>query len=206
MCFSPHSCALSPAERNDRNHYGLLSYYIQCGVCVTALSTSNDIVFNVLLISLSKLRILECGWGGATRLTRTKYNICQQFVVEFGRVSVKTDALFGRGIEKWSSSLRVANNTSVVEHLGSIQIVIICLNVPYINDRLILMGWYTDDREGVLDDAGGQQHNITEAAPNELKLGEGGRSDDSWSYARRWRREVFVRRRLRMQHRKFGAF
>ena len=33
----------------------------------------------------------------------------------------------------------------------------------------------TDGRKGVLDQAGGaEQHNITEAAPIELKLGEGG--------------------------------
>ena len=36
------------------------------------------------------------------------------------------------------------------------------------------MGWYTDGSEGVLDEARGKQHNITEAAQNELKLGEGG--------------------------------
>ena len=33
---------------------------------------------------------------------------------------------------------------------------------------------YTDGRDGVLDETGGKEHNITEAAPNELKLGEGG--------------------------------
>ena len=33
----------------------------------------------------------------------------------------------------------------------------------------------TDDRKGVLEQAGGaEQRSITEAAPNELKLGEGG--------------------------------
>ena len=62
----------------------------------------------------------------------------------------------------------------MVEHLGSIQIVIKSFNVFYIYDRLILMGSYADGREGVLDDAGREQHSITEAAPNELKLGEGG--------------------------------
>ena len=36
------------------------------------------------------------------------------------------------------------------------------------------MGWYAEGRESVLDEAGGKQHNITEAAPNELKLGEDG--------------------------------
>ena len=35
------------------------------------------------------------------------------------------------------------------------------------------MGLYTDGREGVLDETGGEQHTITEAAPNELKLGRG---------------------------------
>ena len=44
----------------------------------------------------------------------------------------------------------------MVEHLGSIQIVIKCLNLPYIYDRLILMGQYTDGRDGVLDEAGGE--------------------------------------------------
>ena len=34
--------------------------------------------------------------------------------------------------------------------------------------RQTLMGLYTDGHEGVLDEAGGKQHNITEAAPNEL--------------------------------------
>ena len=31
----------------------------------------------------------------------------------------------------------------------------------------------TDGRKGMLDEAGGKQHSITEAAPNERKLGEG---------------------------------
>ena len=39
--------------------------------------------------------------------------------------------------------------------------------------RLIL-GQYTDGREGVLEEAGGKQH-ITQAAPNELKLEGGGK-------------------------------
>ena len=41
------------------------------------------------------------------------------------------------------------------------------ITVPYIYDQ-------TDSGECVLDKAGGKQHNITEAATNELKLGEGG--------------------------------
>ena len=36
-----------------------------------------------------------------------------------------------------------------------------------------MLGSYTDGRKGVLDEAGGEQH-ITQAAPDELKLGEGG--------------------------------
>ena len=40
--------------------------------------------------------------------------------------------------------------------------------------RQTLMGLYTDGHEGVLDEAGGEQHSIIEAAPHELKLGEGG--------------------------------
>ena len=50
---------------------------------------------------------------------------------------------------------------------------------------------------------GAEQHNITEAEPNELKLGEGGYIDESWLSARRWRRGVFVRRRLRNHYRRF---
>ena len=38
----------------------------------------------------------------------------------------------------------------------------------------LILGYYTDGRKGVLEEAGGEQHNITEAAPNEVKLGEGG--------------------------------
>ena len=41
----------------------------------------------------------------------------------------------------------------MVKHLGSVQIVMKCSNVPYTYDRLILMGEYTDGREGVLDEA-----------------------------------------------------
>ena len=43
-----------------------------------------------------------------------------------------------------------------------------CLNI-------LILGQCTDGRKGVLEQAGGaEQHSITEAAPNELKLGEGG--------------------------------
>ena len=38
----------------------------------------------------------------------------------------------------------------------------------------LILGLCTDGREGVLEqDGGAEQHNITEAVPNELKLGEG---------------------------------
>ena len=37
----------------------------------------------------------------------------------------------------------------------------------------MIPGEYTDDREGVLAEAGGEQHNITKAEPNDVKLGEG---------------------------------
>ena len=36
-----------------------------------------------------------------------------------------------------------------------------------------ILAFYTYDRKGVLEEAGGKQH-ITQAAPNELKLGEVG--------------------------------
>ena len=50
-----------------------------------------------------------------------------------------------------------------------------CLNMHYIYDRLML-GYCADGRKGVLEQAGGaEQHNITEAAPNELKLARGGK-------------------------------
>ena len=44
----------------------------------------------------------------------------------------------------------------MVKHLGSVQIVMKCSNVPYIYDRLMLMVYYTDGREGVVDEAGGK--------------------------------------------------
>ena len=53
---------------------------------------------------------------------------------------------------------------------------------------------------------GAEQHSITEAVPNELKPGEGRYSDESWPSARQWRPGVFVRGRLRNQHRRFGVF
>ena len=43
--------------------------------------------------------------------------------------------------------------------------------------------------EGALEEAGrAEQHITTEAAPNELKLGEGAQSDESGPSARWWRR------------------
>ena len=39
----------------------------------------------------------------------------------------------------------------------------------------LMLGWCANGRKGVLEQAGGAaQHNITESASNELKLGEGG--------------------------------
>ena len=38
----------------------------------------------------------------------------------------------------------------------------------------LILEKYTDGRKGVLEEAEGEHHNITEAAPNEVKLGEGG--------------------------------
>ena len=56
----------------------------------------------------------------------------------------------------------------------------------------LILGYYTDGRKGVLEEAGGrEQHNITEVAPNELKLGEGGLSDQRWPSARRVRKASF---------------
>ena len=70
-------------------------------------------------------------------------------------MSVNTDVLLG---ETSSDALADSqNDANVMEHLRSISIVIKC----------------TQTAEGVLDEAGGNQHNIAKAAPNELKLGEG---------------------------------
>ena len=75
-----------------------------------------------------------------------------------------------------------------------------CLNI-------LILGQCTDGRKGVLEQAGGaEQHSIAEAARNKPKRGEGGKSDKSWPSPRRWRPGVFVRRRLRNQHRRFRAF
>ena len=64
-----------------------------------------------------------------------------------------------------------------------------CLNIHYIYDKTNAR----DGRKRVLEQAGAAEHrNITEAAPNGLKLGEGGQSDESWPSGRRWRRGVFV--------------
>ena len=38
----------------------------------------------------------------------------------------------------------------------------------------LILRQYTDGRKGALEQAGGAEQHITEAAPNELKLGEGG--------------------------------
>ena len=39
----------------------------------------------------------------------------------------------------------------------------------------------------MVDEAEGKQHSITEAAPNELKLGEDEEGEDRWPSGRRWR-------------------
>ena len=52
---------------------------------------------------------------------RTNYYICEQFVVESGRVSVNTGALLGEEMLVFS---RLQNDTRILEHLGSIQIII----------------------------------------------------------------------------------
>ena len=101
-------------------------------------------------------------------------DICQQFVVEFELVSVNTDAVLGEASRDArllvDSEKRCQRGGTFRVHLDSHK----CLNIPYIHGRLILMGRYTDGRWAALGEAGGKQHNITETAPNELKLGEGG--------------------------------
>ena len=70
----------------------------------------------------------------------------------------------------------------------------------------LIFALYTDARKGVFEETGSEQPNIAHAAPNELKLGKVGQSDESWPSAG-WRcRGVFVRRRLRKQQSRFGAF
>ena len=63
----------------------------------------------------------------------------------------------------------------------------------------------TDGRKDVLEEAGGKQQ-ITQAAPNELKFAETGKSDESWPSARRRWREVFVNIIWGEKPRRFGAF
>ena len=75
---------------------------------------------------------VRSGWGRASRAMRTKYYICQQFVVEFGRVPVNTDALLGEASRDTRLLADLQNDTSVLEHSGSVQIIIQCLNVLYI--------------------------------------------------------------------------
>ena len=43
-----------------------------------------------------------------------------------------------------------------------------------------ILGWYTDGRNSALEEAGEKRHNITQAAPDELKLAGGGYGDESW--------------------------
>ena len=58
---------------------------------------------------------------------------------------------------------------------------------------IMILRQYTEGRKCMLEEAGGEQRNITEAAPNEVKLGEGGKSDESCPWASRGRRSVLVR-------------
>ena len=51
---------------------------------------------------------------------RTEDHICEQFVVEFGRESVNTDADFGEASTDAHLLADSQNDTSVVEHSGSI--------------------------------------------------------------------------------------
>ena len=39
---------------------------------------------------------------------------------------------------------------------------------------ILILTWCTNGRKGVFEEAGGKQHNNTQAAPNKLKLGEVG--------------------------------
>ena len=55
-------------------------------------------------------------------------------------MSVNTDALLGEASRDARFFADSQNDTSVVEHLRSIQIVINCVNVSYTYDKLILMG------------------------------------------------------------------
>ena len=48
------------------------------------------------------------------------------------------------------------------------------MNTNYIYKTRLVLGQCTDGRKGALEQAGeAEPHNITEAAPNEIKLGEG---------------------------------
>ena len=56
-----------------------------------------------------------------------------------------------------------------------------------------------DIHEAAVSDEWGRRKiadSFTQAAPNELKLGEGGESDENWPTAWRRRRGVFVRHRF----------
>ena len=71
------------------------SYYLREGTGAWANGRSGE---RVRAGSRARRRLVtgvRSGWGRASRSMRTKYHICQQFVVEFGRVSVNTDALLG---------------------------------------------------------------------------------------------------------------
>ena len=59
---------------------------------------------------------VRSGWGRASRSMRMKYHICQQPVVEFGRVSVNTNALWGEASRDARACV-----TSTVEALSDFQ-------------------------------------------------------------------------------------
>ena len=52
-------------------------------------------MYDILSDSRRLVTGIRSGWERVLRLMRTKYHICQQLDVEFGRVSVNTGALLG---------------------------------------------------------------------------------------------------------------
>ena len=81
-----------------------------------------------------------------------------------------------------------------------------CLNTHYIYGKTDTRVVHRRPELCALQAGGAEQHSVTEAAPHELKLGEGAQSDEGWLSTGRWRRGVFVRRHLRNQHRRLGVF
>ena len=56
-------------------------------------------------------------WGRASRSTRAKHHTCQQFVVEFGRVSVNVDVLLGEA----SRAARLLADSKRYQHGGTLR-------------------------------------------------------------------------------------